>query len=467
MTTTNGARRYDLAVVIRGQGVGGSEQHTADLLNDLCARGVRLVLLQSGSDLRPLGLREVPGRLDVVETGLEVRGLSRSQLRSWARLLQDYPADRIYLAKPCYFLADLGLLQLLRKSARVVFHFEHSLPPPLVRPPSRRHFGIIPGLGLWWYRERWRRWLMGRQVDRVFAPSEAGKRELVKHALLPEDQITVCLNGLDAGRWVPDATKARAFRDRYGIPQDGYLFGAAGRLDPLKGLDLALRAFARLLQGGGEGARLCLVGKGPSRGQLEELARSLGLEGRVVFTGYVDDISEAYSAFDTLLFPSELESCPLVLLEAMGCGCRVVASPIGGVPELLGDPVCGELIFTRNPEDWADVMGRHLRTPAAERPALAARIRDYVVTNHDQRRQFELLADYFRTPVPSQPSLVRRVGGWAAGLVRRLLRPFGRRPAAVSAAAPNSPGDRVGQDDRCVACQPEQRRTGSSCTIPS
>jgi glycosyltransferase involved in cell wall biosynthesis len=239
---------------------------------------------------------------------------------------------------------------------------------------------------------------MSRLVDMVFVDSESARLELLKHGLLKEGQVVAFLNGLDVDRWAQDADKAKEFRDRYKIPKDCYLFGAAGRLDPLKGTDLALRSFAQLRQQVGGDSFLCVVGDGPDQGELKRLAQQLNLEGRVVFTGYVDDISAAYSAIDTLLFTSQLESCPLVLLESMACGCRVIASPVGGVHELLRAPGCGELAFTREPGAWAEVMQRHLRTPPEERTSLARSIGDFVRTNHDQRRQFRMVAESLAAP---------------------------------------------------------------------
>src|SRR5262249_18408939 len=152
-----------------------------------------------------------------------------------------------------------------------------------------------------------------------------------------------------------------------------YLFGFAGRVAPLKGIDLAVRAFDQLRRRV-RGVTLCIAGEGPSRAELEQLARELGLEGLIRFTGYMDDIRDAYSALDTMLLPSLLESCPLSLLEGMACGCRVIATPVGGIPELLGDPACGDLVPTRDPGEWADAMQCHLRTPPDQRPLLAARV---------------------------------------------------------------------------------------------
>jgi glycosyltransferase involved in cell wall biosynthesis len=383
---------YDLAVIMRPPGVGGAERHTADLLNYLAATGLRIVLLQSHFDLRELGLREIPGRMDIVTTELPLRGLSKEQLQAWAQLLRTYRAERVLVVKTWYLEIDFSLVKLIRKSAPRVFHFEHSLPPPIGKRFSQLHFGILPGLGLWWYRERWRRWRMGRMVDRVFVDSETARQDLLEHALLAKDRVIACLNGVDVKRWAPGADKARAFREQYGIPHDHYLFGVAGRVAPLKGIDLAIRGFDHLRRRVGS-ITLCIAGDGPARPDLEKLAGELDLGGLVRFTGYVDDISAAYSAIDSLLLPSVLESCPLALLEGMACGCRIIASPVGGIPELLGEPVCGALVPTRDPDLWADVMQQHLKTPADERPALAARIRDFVTRSHSQERQFQLVAE--------------------------------------------------------------------------
>jgi glycosyltransferase involved in cell wall biosynthesis len=395
---------YDLAVIMRPPGVGGAERHTAELVNYLAARNLRTVLLQSGFDLRSLGLQEVPGKLDVVQTDLPLRNLTKRDLHAWAGLLQSYPARRILVVKTWYLELDFSLVKLIRKSAPLVFHFEHSLPPPIGPRASRLHFGFLPGLGLWWYKERWRRWLMGRMVDRVFVDSETARKELLEHALLGADRVIACTNGVDVDRWAPDSTKARAFRDQYGIPHDYYLFGVAGRVAPLKGIDLAVRAFDQLRRRE-RGVALCIAGDGPARADLEHLARELSLEGLVWFTGFVDDISAAYSAIDTMLMPTLLESCPLALMEGMACGCRIIASPVGGIPEILSDPVCGDLVPTRDPERWAEVMQRHLKTPVDQRPFLAAHVREFVAVNHSQERQFQFVADIMGTaPGATRPS---------------------------------------------------------------
>ena len=92
-----------------------------------------------------------------------------------------------------------------------------------------------------------------------------------------------------------------------------------------------------------------------------------------------------------LLLPSTSESFGLVLGEAMACGCRVIASPVGGVPEVVSDPICGDLLSTREPAGWAEAMARHMQTSHDERSCIGTQIRAFVERAHDQRLRLQWL----------------------------------------------------------------------------
>ena len=98
---------------------------------------------------------------------------------------------------------------------------------------------------------------------------------------------------------MPDKEAGRRFRQRYGIAEGTYLFGSVGRLVPLKGIDLATRAFARLRQAGLIDAAYCVIGEGSCRLELESLVRELGVADAVFFLGQIQDVRDAYSAIDT------------------------------------------------------------------------------------------------------------------------------------------------------------------------
>jgi glycosyltransferase involved in cell wall biosynthesis len=120
--------------------------------------------------------------------------------------------------------------------------------------------------------------------------------------------------------------------------------------------------------------RLVLVGEGPERARLEELVAGLGLEDRVAFAGWVDPPWTATWAFDVLAMPSFMEGFPLVIVEAMLAGIPVVASAVGGIPEIVVEGETGLLV----PPNDADALAASLRriTDDAElRTEMAARCR--------------------------------------------------------------------------------------------
>ena len=144
---------------------------------------------------------------------------------------------------------------------------------------------------------------------------------------------------------------------------------SVGQLIPQKGFELVIRAIARLPE-----ATLAIVGEGPEAAALKRLAERLGIGGRVRFLGAMpqERLAAVYNAADVLVLASAREGYPNVLLEALACGTPVVATAVGGVPEIVRDSVAGRLIEDRSPEALAGAI----RDLLADPPARAA-IRAY------------------------------------------------------------------------------------------
>jgi glycosyltransferase involved in cell wall biosynthesis len=134
-----------------------------------------------------------------------------------------------------------------------------------------------------------------------------------------------------------------------------------GRLIPLKRVDGIVRMLASI-----PNASMIIVGDGPERQRLTELTRTLGLENRVRLTGALSprEAAATLAASDLLVLNSTTENCPHVVLEALALGVPVVATPVGGVPELIADGVTGLLAAS---VDSADVMAS-LRCALADEP---------------------------------------------------------------------------------------------------
>jgi glycosyltransferase involved in cell wall biosynthesis len=140
---------------------------------------------------------------------------------------------------------------------------------------------------------------------------------------------------------------------------------AVGRLSQEKGQIVLLRAFKKLNEthdntDGEIRARLVIVGDGPERETLEAATASLGLSDRVVFTGQVNNPQAYFEAADVLVNPSDSEGSPYVLLEAMAAGLPIVATAVGGVPELLENNESALLVPAGDPQAMFDAIARVL-----------------------------------------------------------------------------------------------------------
>ena len=174
-----------------------------------------------------------------------------------------------------------------------------------------------------------------RRMDLHIAVAEVQKRYMVEIEGLPEDRIRVIYNGVDTMAYRPGTPDERsAARRMLGVPTGGTVLMTVGSLKPLKGIDVLLRAVAPVLRTGDD-VRLVLVGEGPDRAALETLSRELGVADRVVFAGLRDDVDAVLRAADVFVLSSHTEALPTVILEAAASGLPVIATQVGGVPELV------------------------------------------------------------------------------------------------------------------------------------
>jgi len=210
------------------------------------------------------------------------------------------------------------------------------------------------------------RWSL-RAAHTVVAVCSAFGRDLVRTGIAPE-RIAVRHNMI----WPfvpPPASAVQELRTRLGLPERAQVILCVGRFSPEKGhLDL-LRAVAMLNQA--HPFRLVLVGDGAERSSLEREIVRLGLQGRVILAGHQPDVNAYYAMADVLALPSHSEGSPNVLLEAMAAGLPVVATAVGGVPEIVTHEESALLVDERSPEKYRAALAR-LLTDEQLRKRLAA-----------------------------------------------------------------------------------------------
>src|SRR5262249_45368506 len=189
------------------------------------------------------------------------------------------------------------------------------------------------------------RWSLPR-ANRVITVSEAFAAQLQRMGVKPE-RLRVVHNSVRAEEF--RGASIQAGRISPGIMPGERVILAVGRLSREKGHAVLIRAFSGLLRHDHRlRAKLVLVGDGPERRRLQRAAVSFGVEDCVVFTGQVGDVRPYYKAADVLVLPSYTEGSPNVLLEAMAAGLPVVATAVGGVPEIVTD---GESALLTPPGD--------------------------------------------------------------------------------------------------------------------
>ncbi|AGP42094.1 glycosyltransferase family 4 protein [Sorangium cellulosum] len=190
-------------------------------------------------------------------------------------------------------------------------------------------------------------------TDRVVAVSDDARAVALEVERVDPARVVTILNGVDTDVFRPgDAGAARA---RLGVPASGYHVGCVARLSPEKDHATLLAAFARLREVRPD-AHLTLIGDGPLRPALEEQAARLGLGGAVTFTGTRGDVAELLPAFDVFALASLTEGISLTLIEAAAAGLPIVATRVGGNPEIIEEGSTGLLVSPGAPEPLAAAL---------------------------------------------------------------------------------------------------------------
>ena len=232
--------------------------------------------------------------------------------------------------------------------------------------------------------------VINRLAHRIVANSRAAMEAAAANEGIPEKKLGLIYNGIDCGRFRPELEKG-PWRRTLGVPEtSSCVFGIVAGHRPVKAVETAIRAFARVRVSHPD-AFLLLVGDGPERSALEALVRNLKLEASALFLGAREDVENLLPAFDVFLNSSKSESFSNAILEAMAAGLPVVATRVGGNPESVADGATGFLVIPGDPV----VMGAAMAILAAD-PELRRRMgragRERVETLFSKERSFSELA---------------------------------------------------------------------------
>lgn len=187
-------------------------------------------------------------------------------------------------------------------------------------------------------------------TDHFIAVSQ-GLREVLLSEHISDKKITVVYNGLDLDEFKPPEERGD-FRSSLKLDDDVPLVAVIGRMHPVKGHRFLLEAAVEVLSTMPE-TRFLLIGSGPERQALQGLAKELKIADRVIFTGFMEDIVSALADIDVLAIPSLSEGLPVTAIEAMSALVPVVATSVGGLPEVIEDCQTGLLVSPGSGESLA------------------------------------------------------------------------------------------------------------------
>ncbi len=209
-------------------------------------------------------------------------------------------------------------------------------------------------------------YVYARLTDRVLTVSEDVRRYLIS-AGVPGEKIIAVPTGIDLKRFDPARTDLADMRARFHLSRDAYVIGLVAVLRKAKGHRFLLQAVKRLVPEFPQ-VKLLIAGTGPQEQNINNLIRELGLEAQVLMLGQQDDIPSLLKALDVFVLPAQEEALGTALIEATAMGVPVIATRIGGIPEVLGE---AGLLFE---SEGVDALVNHLRT-LIRSPELAARLR--------------------------------------------------------------------------------------------
>lgn len=262
-----------------------------------------------------------------------------------ARVIKDRAIDVVHCHHYSPYVYGL-LASILAPSVRLVFTEHGKLSDA---GPSTKRRLVNP--------------ILSRLPGHLCAVSADLKQHMIAEGF-PARRLSVLYNGIDPGER-PCALQRHEARVALGIADDAFVAGTVGRLDPVKNLQLLLQAHA-LLVDRHPNFRTVIVGDGSERAALEQKAAALGVSGSVIFTGYRQDVRLLMPAFDVYVNCSTYEGVSLTILEAMASTLPVVATPVGGNPEVVVDLETG-LLVPANARTLADAILSLAKSPRRRR----------------------------------------------------------------------------------------------------
>ncbi|WP_034629661.1 glycosyltransferase family 4 protein [Desulfotruncus alcoholivorax] len=217
---------------------------------------------------------------------------------------------------------------------------------------------------------------LSSSTDCIITVSRALCEEIITQENIPRSKIKVIHNGIDFNEF--DYSDNQTTKDKWGIPHHRTVIGTVARMAPQKGLPVLINAAKQIIDK--YDLHFLIAGDGPLRASLQEQVHSAGMQDFFTFTGAVKNVAQVYQVMDIFVLPSITEGLPLTILEAMSFGLPVIASAVGGIPELIINNETGLLIPPGNDDELALKIAYLVEFPG-KKYELGGKARQLVLNN--------------------------------------------------------------------------------------
>jgi len=315
--------------------------------------------------------------IPVVDLGI-ARLRQHDGYRRVARLIDEVSPHLVHTQLE--FSNVLGIIAAHRRGIPAVSTL-HTLDRPQTGSRDARRFRLMA-------------WVLRRYADRVIAVSESARIHHLAVAGLDPGRVITVHNGIDLGDFTAAPGTGAAVRKELGIPAAAPLLTTVAVLREPKGLQHMITGMPAVIDQVPD-ARYLVVGDGDHRPLLEQLAAAVGVAERIFFAGARRDVGRILAATDVFVLPSLTEALPTVLAEAMAASLPVVATSVGGTPEMVEDGHSGYLVPPGDPAALTATVSRLLANPL-QAAAMGRAGRRVAEARFDLRRQAAELVEEYR-----------------------------------------------------------------------
>ncbi len=203
-------------------------------------------------------------------------------------------------------------------------------------------------------------------TDRIITLTQRGKEEHIKYKIAPPNKFVPIYSGIDIKEFSNFQVNRVKEKEKLNISLDVPVVGTVNRLDPVKGNQYLIASLSEVVKFFPT-IKVIIVGDGSEKEKLKHYVTELGLSENVIFLGLCKDVRQILSTFDIFVLPSLNEGMGRCLLEAQALGIPVIATKVGGIPDVVEDGLTGILVSPRNPKEMAETIIRLLRNKAARK----------------------------------------------------------------------------------------------------